>query len=309
MGNPASPRPSRTSVVLLVVVVLALCVGAAASLVASAASAPAYQPGPIQDFYLNGSQLAYIFLAGFAVVAGLFVWVWLSRGRQASGHAALMVLLLILALCLLVALLHGVAPGRTAPSTSVGPGTPGTNNSTGTAPPPTNNSTGVVSSPGPSLNYDGIHFPSWTLFAVVAAGALVAGALLAPALWRRAQDPTARNRALRAAEVDRARGALQSASYALGRGEEPRDVIVRLYASLLERVAPLVGTLDSDTPEEIRTTHLVALGIRPAAAAVLTRLFEEARYSSHPMGPDAAARATEAIAIARADLDRVRPEL
>jgi hypothetical protein len=307
MTSPAPPRASRMSVVLLVVVILSLCVGAAASLVASAATAPSYQPGPIQDLYPSPVVLGYTFLAGFLFVCCVAGWIWLSRGKSAPTHTALTALVLILALLLLLAVLRLVPP-MTDSSQGTSSSNPPVDNSTGTAPPPTNNTTGIVSSPGQSLGYGGLHIPTWTLFVAGAVAAVIGGAFLAPALLRRAQDPAARRRALRREEVDRARGALQSAVHALDRGEEPRDVIIRLYGSLLERVAPIVGGVDQDTPEEIRTTHLVALGIRPEPAATLTRLFEEARYSSHPLGSEAATRAVTAISVARADLDRVRPD-
>ena len=50
------------------------------------------------------------------------------------------------------------------------------------------------------------------------------------------------------------------------------------------------------------------LGIRPEVATELTRLFEEARYSTHPLGPESADRAAEAMRRATADLERA-PEV
>jgi len=66
----------------------------------------------------------------------------------------------------------------------------------------------------------------------------------------------------------------------------------------------MVGSVDPETPEEIRSLHLVRLGISREASESLTRLFEEARYSTHPLGPEAAERATEVIRSAEADLSR-----
>jgi hypothetical protein len=296
---PASPR---VSAVLLVVVALALCVGAAASLVASAASAPSYQPGPIQDVYLTGAELGYIFLAAFLFVVGLLVWIWYDRRRSSPGSILVGGLVLVLALLLFFALLHFATP--TGGSQSIVQPSPGNNNTT-TPGTQTNNSTAVpVGTPGGSLGFGGVQIP-WTLiFVVVAVVGLVAAAVLAPALWRRGQDPTARRRAARLADIDRAQSALRTAAASLDAGGDPREVIIRLYGTLLSWVAPMVGSVDVDTPEEIRLTHLVALGIHPSPAATLTRLFEEARYSTHPMASDAAARAREAIAIAREDLVR-----
>jgi hypothetical protein len=306
MAKPAPAPPPRISAVLLIVVVLALCVGAAASLVASAASAPSYQPGPIQDYYLTGPELSLAFLAGFLIVVGLFAWIWYDRRKSVPGRAAVTMLVMILALLLFVALLHSVGstPGPSPSPSSSNP--PGQNNSSG-ASTTTNNSTGIVSTPGNTVGYASLHVPGWAFFVVALVAVLIVLAVVAPILWRRASDPTGRRRTEERAQTEQARGALQTAATALERGEEPREVVIRLYGALLDRVAPIVGGVDVDTPEEIRTTHLVALGIRPGPAATLTRLFEEARYSSHAMGPDSAARASDAIAMARSDLDQLRP--
>jgi len=99
--------------------------------------------------------------------------------------------------------------------------------------------------------------------------------------------------------------AFSAAATELDQGRDPRAVIVRLYDRLLVRVTPLVGDVSFSTAEEIRASHLVPLGVRPSAAEALTRLFEEARYSSHPLSPDAVVRARDAIGAAEADLTRV----
>jgi hypothetical protein len=305
MANAPVPVAPRVSAVLLVIVALALLVGAAASLVAGAASAPSYQPGPIQDVFLTTTQLATVFGIGFAVVLGLLIWIYIDRRQSVGGRAALVALMIVLAMVLFVVLLHFASGG---PAPLVSGHSAGSNNSTssGTGT-PHNNSTVIIDNPGPTLGFAGIHIPSWAIFALVGGVAAIAAAFVAPALWRRTQDPEGR-RGGSPVELERTRGALRSAASALDAGEDPRDVILRLYGELLARVAPIVGGVDPDTPEEIRTTHLVALGIHPESAESLTRLFEEARYSSHPLGEDAASRARSAISIARADLDRVRPE-
>jgi hypothetical protein len=88
---------------------------------------------------------------------------------------------------------------------------------------------------------------------------------------------------------------------------DPRAAILALYATLLARVAPIVPDLDRSTAEEIRVHHLVRLGIRESAARTLTRIFEEARYSSHRLGPEQVTQATQAIRMAESDLARARP--
>jgi hypothetical protein len=84
-------------------------------------------------------------------------------------------------------------------------------------------------------------------------------------------------------------------------------VIERLYVRFLDRVVPITGDLTMRTPEEIRADTLVPLGVRPAAAAQLTRIFEEARYSSHPIDATKAAGVREAVRLAASDLTRLSP--
>jgi hypothetical protein len=90
----------------------------------------------------------------------------------------------------------------------------------------------------------------------------------------------------------------------LGHGADAREVILALYATLLARLRPMVGGMDTSTPEEIRAVHLERLGARPEPARTLTRLFEEARYSAHPMGPESSRTAQEAVRAVLDDLDR-----
>ncbi len=96
---------------------------------------------------------------------------------------------------------------------------------------------------------------------------------------------------------------LVEASAALDTDEEPRELLIRLYGTLLDRLTPFVGDTDRQTAEEIRIAHLVRLGISGATAREITRLFEEARYSQHPIGPMELARAKSAIHQAIAELD------
>ena len=90
----------------------------------------------------------------------------------------------------------------------------------------------------------------------------------------------------------------------LDEGRDPRRVIVRLYDRLLSRVSPLGVGVEFSTAEEIRANQLLPLGVRRPAADTLTRLFEEARYSTHPMDAAAAGLARDAIRAAEADLSR-----
>jgi len=290
----------RSSPVLIVIVLVALAIGAAASLVAGAATAAGFHSGPDGELVVPVGVLEAAFLVAFGLVVGLILWVRLSSTSSVPGRMVVGALVVLLVGILFVVVLQAF-------SGAGGFGMSGGGNSTasggnGSPPPPTNVTLG-----GPGGVLTPLHVPAWTVFVVVIGIALIVGGLAVPRLWgawsARDRDGPSSRRAT-PAEVAEVRGALATAAQALATGTEPRDVIVALYATMLARVGPLVGGVDADTPEEIRSLHLVRLGIRASAAQTLTRLFEEARYSTHPMGSDASERATAAIAEALEDLDR-----
>ncbi|MCI4334186.1 MAG: hypothetical protein L3K04_00900 [Thermoplasmata archaeon] len=84
--------------------------------------------------------------------------------------------------------------------------------------------------------------------------------------------------------------------------EELRAYIFALYGALLQAVAPALGELGPRTPREVLWLAVRYLGVSAESAGWLTQLFEEARYSSHPIRP-------EAIAPARAALQKLLHEL
>ena len=290
---------TRPSMILLVILALAFVIGAAASLVAGAAASPPFHSGTASEVIIPTWTLDVAFLIGFGFVLALFVWVRASVSSAVPGKLVVTMLAVLLVGILFVVILQAFGSGAggftwntsgngTAPSNPNGTITPG----------------GNLSGPGGLLAP--LHIPSWTLFVAVAVIALVVAAVAAPRAWRYLADrDPGRPKRPAPAELQEVRGALATAAQELGVGADPRTVIIALYATMLRRVGPIVGGVDTDTPEEIRALHLVRLGIRASAAETLTRLFEEARYSTRPMGPETAARAQEAIGEARADLDRL----
>lgn len=300
-----SRRRSRPSVVLLTVLVCALAVGAAASLLVGARSVgPPPPSGPTTELYLPGWAISAT-LIGFALVIIVPILYLRLTSKDAGTYTtpfAVTALALLLAGVAFAAVLHALTPGQPATGAE-GPPPPGTtsgNNSTG--------STNVthVTGPGGVLGPFGVHFPPWIWFAVVAGVLLVVAVLalppLADYLRDRREDRLYRERTDRVAtEV---RDALRQARQELEGARDPRAIILALYARLLARLAPLVVDLEHATPEEIRHLHLVRLGIRASAARTLTRTFEEARYSSHPLGPEQVAKAEESIREAEEDLTR-----
>ncbi|HTP56511.1 MAG TPA: DUF4129 domain-containing protein [Thermoplasmata archaeon] len=144
---------------------------------------------------------------------------------------------------------------------------------------------------------------SWPIFAAVAGLSLVIGALIVPRLAARSilhrrPPPSEPSRQARA----NAARAFSDAARRLASTSDARGVILNLYTQLMARLEPRVEIPTSRTPEEIRQSHLIPLGVRAEAAAHLTRLFEEACYSSHPIDGAAAARARESVQLAEYDL-------
>jgi hypothetical protein len=302
-----APRSSRSRVSLLLVVILlcALAVGAATSLITSARTeGPPPPAGPVSEVILPGWVVGAAIL-GFlvAVIAPLLYYRIRYAPPGVPGQFTIVAVSLLLAMVIFTVLARLIASssgGFTATSNG------SANNSSQGSPPGSNGTLPPATGPGGVLAPLNLHLPSWTLFVVVAiavVGVAVAGMpRLAEYLEERREARRARSRAGQVSV--RVQTALRQAARALGSGEDPRATILALYAQLLARIEPLVKDLERETPEEIRLHHLTRLGIRPGAAEDLTRVFEEARYSSHPLGTEAVDRASAAIRAAEADLAR-----
>jgi hypothetical protein len=298
---------SRPSILLLVLLLSALAVGAAVSLLDAARTAGPPPPvGPTTEIILPSWVVSAAIIA-FAI--GVFLPVVYARIRSGGGGSLARPFLmgamaLLLAGVIAVALLHVLGGGGTGFQTVNGGSGP--NNST--KPPPTNTTCNCTPVPGPGgvLAPFNLHLPPWTLFFLVAVVAVAAVVLALPPLAEYLQDRKESRlfRARSAQVADHVQRALQLAARELENARDPRATILALYATLLSRIEPLTTNLDPATPEEIRTLHLVRLGIRDSAAEDLTRVFEEARYSSHPLGPEQVARAANSIRAAEEDLAR-----
>jgi hypothetical protein len=91
--------------------------------------------------------------------------------------------------------------------------------------------------------------------------------------------------------------------------DEVRDRIIRLYGALLAAISPGLGDLDGRTPREVEWLAVRYLGVASLTAHELTWLFEEARYSSHRLGPASVDRAQNALALLLRDLEDRSREL
>jgi type II secretory pathway pseudopilin PulG len=299
-------RRPRPSVLLLVVLLAALAVGASVSLLVSARSAGPPPPvGPSTELYLPPWVLsAVIFGFGLALILPVAYFALRSpKGPGIDTRYIVGALSLLLAIIVAIALLHlGGGGGNTG--LGVGPVMNTTAHNNTTAPPKNTSS----SSGGGVLSNFNFHVPPWLLFALVVVALVGVAAAAVPSLSEYLADRReSRNLRFRAENVKAAvQSALRDAARDLGSSLDPRALILALYATLLARIEPLTKDLDRATAEEIRRLHLTRLGIRPSAAEDLTRVFEEARYSSHPLGPAEVARATRAIRTAEQDLETSR---
>ena len=293
----ATPRPSRVSWVLLVAVVAALAVGAAASILVGAATAPPSSSGPVSLIYLPPWFLtlaSFGFLAFFGIS---FILMRLQSGTKfGPSQFAVRVLMVVLVAIVFLLAVHAFSGSGVVSTNATG------QNSTGSTPPPSggshyfNGTGGVDVWPG---------LPPWLPFVVLAGVVLLVVIIVAPGVRGYLEDRRGgKSNAVNPTDIAKVRAALAQAAKDLDEGHDPRDVILGLYAGMLARLQPMALGLDASTPEEIRAGQLERLGVRRGPARTLTRLFEEARYSEHPMGSGSSRAAQDAVREVLADLDR-----
>jgi hypothetical protein len=134
--------------------------------------------------------------------------------------------------------------------------------------------------------------PNWVFLVIAVTLSLVVALLAEPGILRRlfSRRPSPQDAVpLPPLPADWG-AAIQETRLAIERGEVPRESIVRLYGRLLGRVSPSVGDLDASTAEEIQRTRLEPLRVPSERSETITRMFEEARYSTHPIDRPAADR-------------------
>ncbi|HEV2449690.1 MAG TPA: DUF4129 domain-containing protein [Thermoplasmata archaeon] len=298
---PGDPRRWR----LLIVLLLAVGFGAVAAFIASPAPS-AHSGTPSYHPYHPTPAVIFVDLLAVGVptvFAGWIIWLLTMRVRGQTmpmAYSAIIFVLVLLAMVVflsVVGLLHQSAwPTQSSPGTPTAgtgnPGGPGVNSSC-------TNCTG--GSPAPP-----IAFPTWALGTLAFSGLAIAGliVLLYVLTFRRspsaagAEDP-------RDALRRELRRALQQ--FADSEPEDPRQIILALYARLLLHIQPRMAATEPLTPREIERTLVAHLGIRPVPAERLTRIFEEARYSSRPMSAEMVAETRAALGQVLEDLGGVIP--
>jgi len=301
---PRAPPSRRPSLVLLAIVAAALGTGAAASALTGASRAPTGGAPSTAALAVAGDVVVYGFIALVVFGGAFLVYRRFTGGAiPVPNEFTAIALVSILLLVLFVVVARNFLGGTPLPSQSSPTGPAQNQTSTGANNSTAQNGTGGVSSVPPPA----VRVPPWFWFLLAAgvAGMVVALAFPGIRAYVAGRGPREDLDASTRRAAGAARAALAGAADALGEGRDPREVIIELYAELLGRIVPMVGSVDPETPDEIRSLHLDRLGIAPRRSEALTRLFEEARYSTHPMGPEAARQAEEVIRRAEADLARV----
>lgn len=286
---------------LPIVLGLALAIGIVASLLAVAAPTP---PTPragelVVDLPMTMWGLIFLspLLVGVTVLAAQRILDRRSVSRISKVAFAVLLALAVLFVYVLVAT-HGSSSGTISYVSSPAP-------KNQTSPPPPHGGSGN-SSPAPVPGTTIFKVTAWMGIAIALGLTGLVALLALPGVIGRVVGGAPRSP--RSPPVDRARvrEAVAEAGSAIDRGEDARETIVRLYVRLLGVLEPRFAGVPYLTAGEIRTAVLERLGVQPHAAHELTLLFEEARYSTHPMGPEAAGRCRAVFGIVQADLSRTR---
>jgi hypothetical protein len=249
------------------------------------------QAGPYQgDGIVVGVMLE-------AVLAGLLIAL-LIRGRRAPAEAVLAARLrtglrpvLITGLIVIPLTLLVAAPLRTHPRLQRLPG--------GSRPTLRPRLPSARPAPHGSV---AIHVPLPAVLYALLIIALIAGTAACAVLLRRRQASAAAAasypEAVPDADAQRAglRDAVESGSSALRTFGEARAAIIACYLSMEQSLGRAGAVRDAaDTPDELLARAARAGLVRGSAAARLTGLFYEARFSSHQLGAEQRDAAREAL--------------
>ncbi|MCI4329513.1 MAG: DUF4129 domain-containing protein, partial [Thermoplasmata archaeon] len=280
--------------VALVVLVAALLIGVAAALLSGTPPTPPNVPSTTGTFV----QYSDLVVFGYVIIGSVVVWIayrFIQRIRDPSGARMLsplatvwvsMFLVFLGFLVIVRFLLHPAASGS-------GRGVPA-NNSTGMPPPPPPGS-------GTSGNFTigPVSAPGWEGYVVVVVVAVLLAAVAIPLsgylMARRREDRESHPSGPTALERSRAEIAATLSALESDPNADPRALVEALYGRLLSSIDDRVGGVEARTAREIERQAVGTLGLPPTAARDLTALFEEARYSPHPITSAEVGRARQAL--------------
>ncbi|HEY6238301.1 MAG TPA: DUF4129 domain-containing protein, partial [Thermoplasmata archaeon] len=278
-----------------VFLVAALSIGLAATFLAAPATAPGPTPAAHGPGAVSFSVVGWFSVGLLVVIIGALVArrLFARSGGPAGRPLVSFLVVFLVALAFLVAVRFvdptavGLEPTPDVPGSTQPGSDPGSN---GTI---LNHTTFLPTPLSP-------HLPGWLLYIGLAVAVAVALFLVPLVVARRA----------RAAEVAPAPSAVRRpladalAALSVGEGADARAVVIRLYAELLDRVGPQLDSVEAATPREIERECVARFGIQAEHARALTRLFEEARYSTHPFTDREVGQARSSLSLALADIDR-----
>lgn len=298
-----APRPSPSSSLWLLVLGLGITVGVAAALLSGVFTPPG---APATSTTVGPGNQIVLWIAEIVPIAAIAFFIFFRLTRETApvpGRLIAPALIVILILVVFVLLVRVNLISSNTPLTKQVP--PGLNQTNQSYYSPGGNYTNATSFGwGGMVNFLGINLPLWAAVSIGAAIVIAVGVVATIFVLRfpGRQRPMGPSTPAGGVRIE-----LESAARALDEGTgDPRQVLIALYARLLRRLEPAVGDLATSTAEEIRSHYLIRLGVQPATADEITRLFELARYSSHPIGPAEVARARAVLAAAIGDLNSPR---
>ena len=289
------PPPSAATRALALVLLVAVGIGGTAALLPSATrvaapTGPTALPGVSAVAFLWGSAGLLLVLIGYFVVARLRS----GRAYTPLGIVVPFLVAFLVAIAFLIAVRYLVPSPPPGPEPIAGNTTTGSGTGTTPATNTTNNTTLGRGSIVPGA-------PPWIDYVLLGGAVAIAVLLFAIPRWRESREdappPPDEVRARAAARLREALSALDG-----GTDADPRAVVIALYARLLGEIEARTPGLEARTPREIERVTVDRLGVPRAAARTLTAVFEEARYSSHPLPPASVERARSALRAALAGL-------
>jgi Domain of unknown function (DUF4129) len=152
----------------------------------------------------------------------------------------------------------------------------------------------------PGLHNGGFDVPLSVILWVLLIVALIAAVVLSVWWSRRFRPPSRVRKDYIAADPEDLREAVESGRSALRTVDDARAAIIACYVAMENSLAERGTTRAvADTPDELLARATESGLVRGSAAARLTALFYEARFSSHPLGRgqrDAAEQALDELA-------------
>lgn len=297
MSQPSrvSPPMARAGAMAAILIVAA-AVGAGASRYPLAHAAPvnaASAQAPVAALY------AILLAAGILFLTGLVAVMWPGGRRKGDDEAPFVseapqvhwlgkLLAVLLPLALAAALVAAVVTGAHAVRV-----TPRSGGGAGLAAPSLSGPPATPARAGKGFVLPG--WLPWSVFGILLVAILAVGLVLMARRRRRTSDHEE--------ERGAARRAVEAALNALGGETEPRAAVIAAYAAMQDTLASEgVAHRQTEAPREYLHRVLMAGTATRREAGTLTGLFEEARFSTHPISARMQDAASETLALLRARL-------